>query len=208
MGKPSDSVGTVTYWELSPETTGDASRVARGQHDHAVARRLLRAGWIPHEELPELVWLWEQERAPAPDVPFTVDGVRLVSPTVRAILDAWLQPRDVVQWLPAVILDGIRGRREAWVLHLPAHEDLLDVDATTWGPRHSPIRYVYSRAKLSGHGLTAFSNPAQVVHTRAAGAIEVPSLITSQAVVITEDAAHALRAAGVTGARITPAPVI
>lgn len=196
------------FWELSPESSGDAARVARGQHDRDVARRLLQAGRVSTDELPELVWMWESEHVPVPDVPFTTDGVRLFSPRVRTVLDASLQPRDDVQWLPATILDSSGVRHPGWVLHLPAHEDLLDEDATTWGPRRSPIRYVYSRAKLAGHGLTAYSRPAQVVHTRTGLTLEVPSLITSRAVVITRQTAGSLRAAGVTGARLAAAPVI
>ena len=187
--------------------SGDATRIVRRPRDDRVDRLFSEAGRIDPGDLPELQWQWLSAEWPVPDIPVPVDALRVVRPAVREILDAHRGPADDVQWLPASILDASGRRLEAWVLHLPTHVDLLHEDATTWGPSHSPIRYVYDSAKLSGHTMTVYSRPARTLR-RGGQVIHVSSRISSSPLVIAEAVADELRRANVTGARLTPAPVV
>lgn len=179
--------GAREYFELSELGSSDASRVAKPiSHDWTVQHRLEAPGRLT--DPPELTWAWQSSRHPPTDMVFTVDGVRLISPLVRQIFDDHLGADDDIQWLPGTVVTPDGERLPHWVPHFPVHHDLLDAGRTSYGPSGLPIRYVLSADRLHGHGVTVIAG-------------------SSVTYVVSRPVADALRAAGATGIRITPAPL-
>ena len=206
MTFPSLRTAGPQWYELSPEATEDISHVAEPvAHDDAVARRLRRAGRL--DEPPILKWRWRGDTSGPGDVVWTLDGIRLISPRVREILDSHLGPADEIQWLPGVILGAGGSELDYWTPHLPVHHDVLDEDLTDRSPRMgTPGRYVYSSTKLEGHSVTTWCTPDWVVRGRGRE-VTMPSTTADSILIVTAAVALALRTAEVTGARIEPAPV-
>ncbi|UZN02682.1 hypothetical protein [Cellulomonas sp. S1-8] len=104
---------------------------------------------------------------------------RLVSPSVRTILEDCLGERDAIQWLPATLTMPAGEHLPYWVMHFPVFYDLLH-SSTNWGPSGLPIRWVLDRAKLDGHRVFI-----------------VPEL--NDITIVTDDVLAALNDAGLTG---------
>ena len=194
------------WYELSADASADASLAAEPDgHDLELSRRLSESGWI--DDAVVRAWRWLSTTRPPFDLVFTVDAVRLVSPRVRDVLESHLGPKDEVQWLPGTLRHGDGEGLTYWTPHFPVHHDVLDEEITERDPRlGTPGRYFYSPAKLAGHGMTTWHTPARdveaygrVVHLASRSAVD--TFVVNAAI------ARDLRAADVTGARLTPAPV-
>src|SRR5690606_12263080 len=109
--------------------------------------RLRKPG--PITDPPELSWDWIAP-FPFPDWVLTDDVIRVFSTRMAEVVRANLGPRDEVQWLEGTIVtpDGTAHRHE--IPHFLSYPDVLDREATTWGPSGLPIRWVLSRPKLAG----------------------------------------------------------
>lgn len=93
------------WYELSADAADDASLVAEPEgHDLELSRRLSKSGRIDGADVP--AWRWRSTTRKPFDLVWTVDGVRLVSPRVRDVLEAHLGPKDEVQWLPGTLKHG------------------------------------------------------------------------------------------------------
>lgn len=144
------------FFEVTSEPSDDATQIARRvSHGREVVERLTRPGIVT--EIPDLKWSWLNREHSFGDIVATVDGVRLVSPKVREILDAHQAAADVIQWIPGVVIDANGAEHPHWVPHFPQHVDLLDRERSTFGPNGLPIRYVLSAAKLAPHAVTMLS---------------------------------------------------
>lgn len=194
------------WYELSAEASNDASLIAEPEgHDHERSRRLSEPGRIDDTDVP--TWRWLSTTRDPFDLVWTVDTVRLVSPRVRDVLEARLGPKDEVQWLPGVLRHGGGEPLTYWTPHFPVHHDVLDEELTERDPRlGTPGRYFYSPAKLAGHGMTTWHTPARDVESHGR-VVHMPSRIAALTVVVSAAIARDLKAASVTGARLTPAPV-
>jgi hypothetical protein len=194
------------WYELSAEASKDASLIAEPEgHDHELSRRLSEPGRIDETDVP--AWRWLSTTRKPFDLIWTVDTVRLVSPRVRDVLESHLGPKDEVQWLPGTLRHGDGEGVTYWTPHFPVHHDVLDEEITERDSRHgTPGRYFYSPAKLAGHGMTTWHTPARDVEAYGR-VVHMPSLIAALTVVVNAAIARDLRAADVTGARLTPAPV-
>lgn len=187
-----------------PDVSGDDTRIATSVgHVRDVTHRMSDEGVV--HDFPTLKWSWQGAGDPV-DMPFVIGSVRVVSPRVRTVFDGHLGPADELQWLPAVVADRDGDEHPYWVPHFPVHDDVLDLEHTTWGPSGLPVRYVYSASKLEGHAVTVYSVRARTVQVRDR-TITLPSETPPLIYVISAEVAEALRAADITGARITPAPV-
>ncbi len=195
------------YVEFSFEETGDPRNSAiEVQVPRDLDLELGAPGKIALDA--PLVWAWRNPQREPRDLVHTVSGATLFSPRVQEILDAQLGPDDEVQWLPAelVLTDGTSAPH--WIAHLPVHHDVLSDDGTDWQPNGVAMRYAYSRAKLAGHHLTAHvSRPARVT-VPTVGIVELGTQRGTSAYVLAAEVATALRDAGITGARIVPAPLL
>ncbi|MBW0254045.1 hypothetical protein [Cellulomonas sp. PS-H5] len=194
------------WYELSADASDDASLGAEPDgHGDELARRLRGPGRIDGAGVPK--WRWLSTTREPFDLVFTMDSVRLVSPRVRDVLDAHLGPKDEVQWLPGTLKHGEGKELTYWTPHFPVHHDVLDEELTERSPRHgTPGRYFYSPAKLAGHGMTTWHTPAREI-VGYGRVVHMPSRIAVLTVVVSAAIARDLRAAGVTGARLSPAPV-
>jgi hypothetical protein len=106
---------------------------------------------------PDLTWSWMNREHPFADIVATVDGVRLVSPKLREILEANQTDADRIQWIPARVIDADGVEHPHWVPHFYEHPDLVDRERSTFGPSGLPIRSVLSAAKLAPHAVTILS---------------------------------------------------
>jgi len=194
------------WYELSADAADDASLGAEpDDHDLELMRRLRQTGRIEDAGVPAWRWL-STTRLPF-DLVFTFDAVRLVSPRVRDILDSHLGPKDEVQWLPGTLKHGEGEELTYWTPHFPVHHDVLDEELTDRDPRlGTPGRYFYSPAKLAGHAMTSWHTPARDIEAYGR-VVHMPSRTAADTLVVSAAIARDLRAAGVTGARLSPAPV-
>ncbi|MEP7762328.1 DUF1629 domain-containing protein [Sanguibacter sp. 25GB23B1] len=98
---------------------------------------------------PVTEWNWRRP-GPAPDWPAVAMMVRLFSVRMADIVQAHLGELDAVQWIPAVVTstDGHRG--DYRIAHFTERPDVLDPDASTFGPNGQPIRWVLSARKITG----------------------------------------------------------
>lgn len=152
----------TSMYEIAP--TG---AVARPLHDHdAFSHRLqFQPGRV--EAWPDLRWSVRTELGP--DWVWTVDAIRLVSPTVRAVIEAEAGPRDDIQWLPATVVSARGTEQPYWVPHFPTWHDVLDHELTTWDPNQMPIRWVLSASKVVG--LSVFVIPRSSLRVVASDAV-------------------------------------
>lgn len=168
-------------------------------------QQLRESGRVVLDSLP--VWGWRNPDKPPHDVVHTPSGATLFSERVRGVVDAHLGPADEVQWIAAELelLDAKRVRY--WVAHLPVHHDVLSDDGTDWQDNGVPIRYAYSRSKLTGHCFTSsVTRPARVT-VPGVGVFELGTQRVTSAYLVTGALCDALRSVGITGARLVPAPM-
>lgn len=174
------------YYDLSPNHSADA-RVAARRRAHSYAFSYVLEDRGPIADPPELSWDWVAP-FPFPDWVLANDTIRVFSPRMAEVVRANLGPRDEVQWLEGTVVtpDGTTHRHE--IPHFLSYPDVLDQEATTWGPSGLPIRWVLSRPKLAG--LRFFAREG------AAGPVIVDDTMLT-----------ALQAAGLTGFTATPARI-
>jgi hypothetical protein len=101
--------------------------------------------------------MWGSPDKPPGDILAELDGMRLVSPKVKDILEAHRTPEDALQWIPGTVITPDGSEHPHWVAHFPEHYDLLDHDLSTFGPSGLPILSVLSAAKLAPHAVTLMS---------------------------------------------------
>ena len=179
-GFPAD----VAYWEAGWRDYGDAQRVARPNgHSNRLTHMLAKGGIV---DVPEIRWTWSSTEHLPGDMICSTDGLRVVSPLVRQILDEHRTVKDDVQWLPGAIELATGETLPYWVPHFPVHHDFLDRENSTFGPSGIPIRYSLSAEKLSEHAVTIM--PGDIVGP----------IILARAVV------ESLAEAGTTGFRVSP----
>ncbi|MEP7793745.1 hypothetical protein [Sanguibacter sp. 25GB23B1] len=123
----------------------DGSYFTRTAGGRVFMERLHKDGIFVDPPLTE--WTWDRS-GPAPDWPATT--VRLFSVRMADIVQAHLGELDAVQWIPAVFTstDGHRG--DYRIAHFTERPDVLDPDASTFGPNGQPIRWVLSARKITG----------------------------------------------------------
>jgi hypothetical protein len=175
------------YHDLSPTHTGDPRNAARVRsHPYRFSYRLEET--LSITDPPTLSWNWEAPY-PFPDWVLTADTIRVFSPRMADVIRAHLGPRDEIQWLEGTVVlpDGTAHPHE--VPHFLSYPDVLDSDATTWGPSGLPIRWVLSRSKLAGLRLFAREGSA--------GPVVVDDVMLT-----------ALQAASLTGFTATPARIV
>ena len=142
----------MQYYEVTWRDDGDSHAAVPRGHDRATANRISKPGLI--EPFPELEWEWNSPDHPPGDIVMAVDGVRLVSPLVKAIFESHRSSDDVIQWLPATIVDASNARLPYWTPHFPVHHDLLDAENSAFAPSGRVIRYSFARDKLATHAVT------------------------------------------------------
>lgn len=161
----------------------DGSGYAGGRGLRVFKERLRAPGTILDPPVTE----WTREATgPAPDWPAA--AVVLLSARMAEIVQAHLGERDAVQWLPAVVVNGDEGRQDYRIPHFVERQDVLDRDASTWGPNGQPIRWVLSPEKIAGRRFFA-------------------SHAFGRNVIISDVLRDAFHASGLTGVEIEPARV-
>ncbi|GEL96409.1 hypothetical protein [Cellulomonas composti] len=189
------------YFEFTNRETGDgrdaplASRVP-----DSLSALLARPGRVELEE--PLVWTWVNPDNPPGDVLTTIDSVRLVSPVVQQIFVEHLGPADEIQWIAAELELPDGTRLPQWVPHFPVLHDLLSDEGTDWAGNGVPMRYAYSRAKLTGHHVSVYSTRAVTLEVRGIGPISIPAATASDTYVVSAAVVDAMREADVTGALV------
>ncbi|GIG41945.1 hypothetical protein [Cellulomonas phragmiteti] len=199
-------LASIPFWELSADDASGPDHVAAPDgHSRSDVRVVASEGFI--DPWPTLAWRWESASASPFDILFAIDGVRLYSPRVRDVIDARLGTADDVQWLPATVRTPAGDAHPYWVPHLVTHHDVLHDQASTWGPDRIPIRHVYSLTKLTGHAFTTYAIPGRAHTTYDGRHIVIGSRANSMTCVISQQIAAHLHDLGITGARLTPAPI-
>lgn len=198
------AASVADYFEVTYEQTGDGRNSAvEVSVPENLMLRLCEPGRIVLDQPP--VWAWRNPDRNPQDLVAAVGGVRLLSPRLRDILQANLGPHDEVQWLPAELelLDGRRA--EHWILHLPVHHDLLSDDGTHWQPNGIPMRHAYSRAKLTGHHVTAYTTRAATYTVPIVGTVHTGTRANTSRLVVTAAVIDDMAAVDITGVRVVPA---
>ncbi|MGY4644591.1 hypothetical protein [Cellulomonas sp. URHB0016] len=135
----------TTYYTVTSHGDGPANQYAKYDAGHVFLQRLRQPGVIAEPSVTEFAW-----GAPntPPDWPLTL--TRLFSERMAEIVDAYLSPLDKVQWLPAVVVGADGYRADYRIPHFTERPDVLDRDASTWGPSGQPIRWVLDLARTAG----------------------------------------------------------
>ena len=95
-------------------------------------------------------------------------GIRLCSPTLRAVIDEHRGDRDEIQWLDAhVITPTSKVGLSYSVLHLPSHPDVLDAERTIWARHNFVVKPVLAASKLGGHAIFGFPEATLTLVVRA-----------------------------------------
>jgi hypothetical protein len=123
----------------------DGSGYARARGLRVFKERLEKPGTIYDPPVTE--WTCKVH---GPTVDWPAAGVRLFSARMAEIVQAHLSGLDSVQWLPAVVIGGDGHRSDYRIPHFVERPDVLDFDASTWGPNGEPIRWVLSSTKAAG----------------------------------------------------------
>ncbi|GAA3614125.1 hypothetical protein GCM10022223_32960 [Kineosporia mesophila] len=175
------------FYEITTELTGQYLMPPKGppgsqDPDRFVYRLMFEPGRI--ENVPAL-----QYDAPdnvLPDWPAAVNGLRLVSPRCRQILQDQAGPNDDIQWLPVTVTTPDGQQHPYWAPHFPVWHDILDEEHTNIGPSGIPIRWVIATRKLEGHNI-----------------FTVPQV--SRSTLMRASVLNAMKEAGITGYEAEPA---
>lgn len=89
----------------------------------------------------------------APDYMANDLGVRLCSPRMRDVLDAFAGANDVLQWLPVRVLSPTETS-DYWVLHFPYPGDVLG--SSTLRSGDFVVRPAFALSKLAGHAVFTY----------------------------------------------------
>jgi len=146
----------MNYFEVVWQPNGDASQMARPLgHGREITRRLADPGIVA--DPPDLKWVWGSPNHPPGDIVAERNGLRLVSPKVRDILEAHRTPQDALQWIPGTVITPDGSEHPHWVAHFPEHYELLDRRRSTFGPSGIAMLIVLSAAKVAPHAVALMS---------------------------------------------------
>jgi len=142
-----------TYFEVTTDDDYAPPGLARPvNHDFSFSRLTREAGRMTN--VPDLRWSWPHRTHRPGDIVGVSDGVRVISPVMKDILDSHRTSEDEIQWVPATVVDPEGRALPHWVPHFPQQLDLYDHEQSTFGPNGLPIRYVLSASKLASHAVT------------------------------------------------------
>jgi hypothetical protein len=133
------------FYNVTAFYSSQPGRFARSKAGRIFKERLRQPGVFIDPPVTE--WFWG---APGQLPDWPAAGARLFSVRMADIVQTHLSPLDRVQWLPAVVvaLDGQRA--DYRIPHFVERPDVLDREASTWGPSGGPIRWVLSGEKVAG----------------------------------------------------------
>lgn len=114
--------------------------------------------------------------------------VFLASERLREVVDAHKSPKDVVQWIPARVIDG-KQRVPYYVLHFPERPPVLHLERTLWSEPGHFIKPVLDWELVKDRCVFALSPDSDLW------------------IAFRDDLLAAIRAAGCTGLGYHPLPV-
>jgi hypothetical protein len=82
-------------------------------------------------------------------------GWRMCSKPLRDLIESRKATEDLLQWLPAIVSDGLGTAVRYYVLHFPVIYDVLDTERTLFAEGGSVIRPILSKSKLGSHRVFA-----------------------------------------------------
>lgn len=173
----------TSYYTVAASYSPEAGHFAKDKAGIVFKERLHDPGVFVDPPVTE--WFWGTP-GPVPDWPAA--SVRLFSTRMADIVARHLSATDRVQWLPAAVVSPEGTHHDFHIPHFVERPEVLDREASSWGPSGLPIRWVLSRSKIAGRSF-------------------FPSHDFAKNVVVDEALLAALRAADLTGLDIDRARV-